>query len=537
MYSLYKIGLSLDASISFALGVFVLTKNPRSRINVTWFLMSSCVASWALGFRIYMFMDNPENALIWCRISEFFAGWISVFFAHFCLALVGRDARKNTPLKIGYLLNIFMIFCVFNPQFVPSVSPKAFAHFYVDAGPLFAVTTFLFFFYAAYAHWILIDGLRTVPAERRNQVKYALLAGILGFFSGSAFFLPAYDIDVNPITGNFIWLYGLIITYAIVRYRLMDITVVIQKSVSYSILVAVITSMYFLFVLLTERFLQGVMGYRSLAPSLLTAFVVALGFTPLKNWIQSFVDRYFFRGTQTALAAENARMRQELERSERMKSVSVLATGLAHEIKNPLSAIRTFVSYLPERYDDVDFREKFTRIVGGEVERINGIVQQLLNFAKPAPLELKPVDINHILQDTLTFLTSECVKRRVEVRTDWRANHAPIQADPNQLRQVFLNLILNSLEAMEAGGQLQVTTRNQRNGIEVTITDSGRGMPPDVAARVFEPFYTTKDTGVGLGLPIVRGIVERHGGTVAIDSQPQHGTHVTIFLPVTPPNL
>jgi len=299
-------------------------------------------------------------------------------------------------------------------------------------------------------------------------------------------------------------------------------------------LVTLITVMYLVFVVSAEKLLQGVMGYRAVAPSLLAAFVIALGFTPLKNWIQSFVDRYFFKGTAAGLAAENERMRRELERAERLKAVSILAAGMAHEIKNPLSAIRTFVACLPEKYQDPAFRAKFMRIVGGEVERINGIVQQLLQFAKPAPLNLKPTNVNHVIQETLAFLSNEALKHRVKVSADLRANHAPILADPNQLRQVFLNLFLNSLEAMQHGGKLETSTADTDGGVRVIIRDTGSGVSKDVMARIFEPFNTTKDTGVGLGLPIVKGIIERHSGTIVFTSQPMRGTQVTIFLPQQP---
>jgi two-component system sensor histidine kinase HydH len=214
-----------------------------------------------------------------------------------------------------------------------------------------------------------------------------------------------------------------------------------------------------------------------------------------------------------------------------MKAVATLAAGLAHEIKNPLASIRTFTEYLDSRYDDAEFRLKFQKIVGGEVERINLIVQQLLEFAKPVPPKLRPLEIPTLVDETLEFLSGDLVERHVEVNRRYGTT-ACILGDPQQLKQVFLNLFLNSLQAMNGHGRLEIRTTIEGSDLAVSIADSGAGIAPKDLPHIFEPFYTTKETGTGLGLAVVQGIVKEHGGRITVESQPGRGTVLTLYLPV-----
>ena len=212
----------------------------------------------------------------------------------------------------------------------------------------------------------------------------------------------------------------------------------------------------------------------------------------------------------------------------------LLAAGMAHEIKNPLTSIKTFTEYLPHKYDDPAFREKFTRIVTQEVGKITSLVQRLLDFAKPAPPHLQPTHVSQLLEETLEFLSSDCLKQRIQIERAYGSDGATIQADHQQLRQVFLNLLLNSLEAMDGnGGTLSVSTTKQDARLAVTITDTGPGIPNEHLPRLFDPFFTTKPTGTGLGLSIVHRLVTEHRGTITFDSPLRHGTRCTLTFPLS----
>ncbi len=250
---------------------------------------------------------------------------------------------------------------------------------------------------------------------------------------------------------------------------------------------------------------------------------------------------------EAATAIENASSYEELlkvneqlkaasERlliQERLAAAGQFAMGMAHEVKNPLSAIKTFAQYLPEKYADPAFREKFFHIVQAEIERINTLVKELSDFAKPAPLQLQPVRLSELVEDTLTLLSDQCLRQGVEVHKSFGENGLAIQADPQQLKQVILNLLLNSLEAMEQGGRLEVTTQTNRTHLILRVSDTGSGILPEHQRDVWDPFFTTKERGMGLGLAIVKGVVERHGGQITLSSTPEKGTAVELFLPVS----
>jgi signal transduction histidine kinase len=235
-----------------------------------------------------------------------------------------------------------------------------------------------------------------------------------------------------------------------------------------------------------------------------------------------------------SLLKVNAELRtthDQLLRQERLAAVGRFAAGMAHEIKNPLAAIKTFAEFLPERYDDREFRERFFRIVQSEIGRVTRIVHELLDFARPAPLQLQAVHIDQLLSDTIELLSNQCLKQGVEVAKAFDEDVSPIRADPHQLRQVFLNVLLNALEAMPNGGRLEIQAHRQDGQLRIRVSDTGCGIAEEQRAKLFDPFFTTKERGMGLGLAIVKGVVDRHGGTIRVSSTPGIGTRFEICLP------
>ncbi len=249
---------------------------------------------------------------------------------------------------------------------------------------------------------------------------------------------------------------------------------------------------------------------------------------------------------EAAIALENASSYEELMKAneqlkaaserlvlqERLAAAGQFATGVAHEIKNPLSAIKTFAQYLPEKYNDPAFREKFFRIVQSEIDRINQIVNDLSDFAKPSPPQLQPVRLRDVVEDTISLLSDQCLKHGIEVHNHLSGDGATVQADPQQLKQVVLNLALNSLDAMPQGGRLEVRTASDQGWVTLRISDTGAGIPIHEQHKIWDPFFTTKERGMGLGLAMVRGIVERHGGRITLSSALGKGTSVEVVLPV-----
>ncbi len=223
---------------------------------------------------------------------------------------------------------------------------------------------------------------------------------------------------------------------------------------------------------------------------------------------------------------------ERLVRQERMVAAGRLAMGLAHEIKNPLCAIKTFAEFLPERHEDPTFRQEFAAIVSKEVDRISRIVQSLSDFAKPVLLKLETIEVQQVLRETLTMLSNDCLKRHVTIQQQLEPTAILLPADPGQLKQVFLNLCVNALEAMPQGGRLSVSCQHQGQEVVIRITDTGTGIAPAHLPVLFDPFFSTKDTGMGLGLSVVKQIVEQHLGTIQVESHVGHGSTFEIRLPL-----
>jgi signal transduction histidine kinase len=245
---------------------------------------------------------------------------------------------------------------------------------------------------------------------------------------------------------------------------------------------------------------------------------------------------------QSALAIEHALMYQfqedklrSLFHADKLATVGELAAGAAHEIRNPLTAIRSTIQYLAKELSPD--KQPLAAGVIEEVDRIDRIIQGLLTFSKSSEMHTARVIIEDLLAQTLLLLEPELRKHRVEVKRSCQTGDIAIQGDAAQLKQVFLNIFLNSIQAMPGGGTIGVTTFLEAEGgrhFIIEVGDTGTGIPPASIQKVFDPFFTTKENGTGLGLSISYGIIGRHGGTIALASRtegPSTGTTVTIRLP------
>ena len=229
-------------------------------------------------------------------------------------------------------------------------------------------------------------------------------------------------------------------------------------------------------------------------------------------------------------------LEREKHRAERLASFGSLASGVAHEIKNPLVAIRTFAELLPERFADVDFRDDFSKVVVREIDRIDNLVARLRGIASAPQLQTGSVDMRQSISDTLKLLRGQLEQSRTTVRYVVEDEAPFVTIEDAQLRQLFLNIFQNALEAMGHGGELSIrVTRTQSSGaawILVEVSDTGPGMPESVKTHVFDPFFTTKATGSGLGLAICRSIVDAHRGTIrAENNRASSGTTIIVELP------
>jgi len=233
----------------------------------------------------------------------------------------------------------------------------------------------------------------------------------------------------------------------------------------------------------------------------------------------------------TRRAEERLRLEDKLREAERLASLGRMVASVSHEIKGPLGIIRSTGEFLSSQADGDDRSQKLTNAIVEECTRLNGIVTEFLDFARPQQPNLQPCPVGELLSRNLTALEVEMEKQGIKAVTD--LDRAPeIEADPDMLYRAFLNVLVNAIQAMPQGGKLEVSARpNQRPGsCLIEISDTGTGIDQESMARVFEPFFTLKKKGTGLGLAIVKSIIEAHRGTIEIDSTPGKATRVTIIL-------
>ncbi|HSE59081.1 MAG TPA: ATP-binding protein [Nitrospiraceae bacterium] len=257
-------------------------------------------------------------------------------------------------------------------------------------------------------------------------------------------------------------------------------------------------------------------------------------------------------GQHAAIALDNALLYEDLKRSQalmrrtdRLRSLETIAGGFAHEIRNPLTSIKTFIQLVPDRRDDQDFVEKFSEIVVEDVRRIERLIQEILDYARYMEPKLTEENLNDIVASCLYFIQVKASAKSIRIERDFASDLPPVTLDRQQIKQVLLNLFINAMDAMAAqGGCLSVKTHLLRKlhpvpWVQIEVTDTGAGIAPENLDHIFDPFYTTKHAsgdheGTGLGLTIVHQIVHEHHGYIEVTSEVGKGTTFFVNLPASP---
>ena len=688
-------GLSayITALLSILLGTIVYFKNRERRLNQTWCLLSICVAIWSFFYGIMVTTSNQTLALFSARILNYGAIFIPIFYLHFIFCLLSQEKCRKTFINTAYILAIFLLAVTvsFPKYFVPSVSPKFSFRYYTNPGFLFYIYMAFWMFYVTYPFIILCTSIKKHSGLIQNQLKYVMIASIMGFTAGATTFLGVYSDKIYPFGMPFIFLYLLVITYAIVKYRLMDISIVIKKSTVYGYLSFLVLIPAMVVIIFAQKFFFSKIDYSFTFLVFVMFFLVAILFLKIKPRLEESVEKKLFKrkyeykktlsklskivisfldetellkktssifiqdleienisffliskgkrvytlrafrniipkirkfpqndiffkwlkedgkiivkeelerfrddsknkliverlnsmesevciplitrdeligivnlgkkrsgdmyshedlellanfANQAAIALQNARLYEDMKktqllmhRTDRLAALGSLTAGLAHEIRNPLVAVNTFLQLLPERFEDKEFREEFLKLTTSEVERITNLVTNLLNFAKPSEPKLSKTDVNEVIEKVIDLIRVTAKKKGVIINT--KLEKIPqAMLDEEQIKQVFLNIFLNAIEAISNEGSILVTSRSiQKNGLEyvqVEIEDTGKGIPKRILDQIFDPFFTTKEKGSGLGLSISHQIVQEHNGFIEVESKLGEGTTFFVNLP------
>ncbi|MFH1782827.1 MAG: ATP-binding protein [Candidatus Omnitrophota bacterium] len=242
---------------------------------------------------------------------------------------------------------------------------------------------------------------------------------------------------------------------------------------------------------------------------------------------------------QAVLAIDNAKAyeelmdtRDQLIKVEKLATMGELASEVAHEIKNPLQAIKTFTELIPTRYKDKDFRDKFSKLAMEEINRIDNFVRKLISVTHPLPPKLSPTDVNEVISSVLDLLDNDFRAKNIKIKKELQTTPVRIEADKDQLKQVFLNLVSNAIDAMDNSKEkaLAVKTSSYHSHAIIKIQDTGCGIPHESIPRLFNPLFTTKEKGSGLGLNIVDTIIRNHKGTIDVESKVGEGTTFVINI-------
>ncbi|KLV25778.1 histidine kinase [Niallia circulans] len=228
---------------------------------------------------------------------------------------------------------------------------------------------------------------------------------------------------------------------------------------------------------------------------------------------------------------ENTLLEEQLRKSSTLNVVGELAAGIAHEIRNPMTALKGFIQLLEDGVASQE-NEMYFSVIKTELTRIESIINEFLLLAKPQAVQYVKRDIRQIMNDTIELLYAQAVLQNVQIIKMFTEDMPTIYCEPNQLKQVFINIIKNAIEALEDGGEIAVSIEYKQDYFHIAIRDNGRGMGKEILARIGEPFYTTKEKGTGLGLLVSYQIIEEHQGKVTVESEPGVGTTFHLVLPV-----
>src|SRR5437762_1125179 len=264
---------------------------------------------------------------------------------------------------------------------------------------------------------------------------------------------------------------------------------------------------------------------------LVASVVMLLALVAAMGWV-------IYRDTVAPLRTKLVHSQHLLERQEKLVTLGTLAAGIAHEIRNPLTSLKARLYTLEKHLQTVPAARKDTDIISAEISRLESIVQDVLSFARPSDPKLETIAADTLLRDVQGLMSPNLERRGVHLVVESNTE-LHIRADSGHLKQVLINLVRNGAEAIDGTGTVTLRSRAARapvaggetDAVILEVSDTGKGIPPEVEKRLFDPFFSTKETGTGLGLPIAARIVERHGGTLQYQTRPGHGTTFVVVLP------
>ena len=671
--------------------IFVFIKNKK---NVYFVFFGVAIFVWLFASFFAYISQIESQALFWFKISYIGVAFIPPTFFHFVFNLLGR--KPNKIISLNYIISLCFIFLLYSSGYFIKGLYKYSWGYYPKAS-FIGHPLFLLFFNILFSASIILIFLSfhsktsKLSVSDKNRLKYLFIGNIIGAL-GALDFLPNYGINIYPLGFIFMMVFPSIYTYAILRYRLMDIQVVFKRTMAYSLSVGLLTAFFVFLVITVTNLLSSYAHVSSFTVSIFAVIIIALLFNPLRNKIQKIIDKLFYKKTydyygtlqkvshdlaamfdlkkiysfigdtifsalglrsiylisagpggdyevvyqmlydekkrdkktpkidgdcfmvkslrtsedivikdelpalvdllgqetidcittnlelfdgeavmpvvgdgkpsllmilggklsgdiftnedinflktvsnQIAIAIKNAKLYSDKLHSEKFASIGMMSATFAHEIRNPLTSIKTFTQLFPEKFDDAEFRNIFSKIVIDDIGRIDGLIKDLLSFSsKESVPGINTLDITELVNGVLEHQKGrfEFEKNNISLRKKYKDARINILGDPQKLKRALINIISNGCQAMQENGVLTVDIMPNSKEVDIKISDTGKGMSSQEMAKIFDPFYTTKAMGMGLGLAISKKIIEDQGGRIAVESKLSQGTTFTISLQV-----
>ena len=518
------------------LWLFIAFKGRNRRLSQTYNLFVLNMILWAFGLAMFYSTNEPQAALFWTKVVYLSGGLIPSAFLLFSFIFPHEEFKiaKYERLLI-FVPNLVLVYLYFfTPVMVTGVAffngTKGFVY-----GPGRLIWDFHFNIVFIWAFIRFFKMYRQHTGVIRNRLRYIILGTLTGVI------LAGTTNVMLPLLHRFecIWLgppltltWLVCIAYAILKYQLMDIRIIIKKSLVYSILITMTTAFYILSVITFERFFQNILGYQDILGSFFITLVIAALFTPLKNNIQNLVDKTVFKRSAQDIAKENEKLRREVLHSERYKTIASLTNDIVNEIKTPLTVLQVYGKLSFLKFKDKESLSRFARRYMREVNRINDLLESLMEYSNPEPLATQNIGVLNLISETIGQLKGDLTTQKIQIKQDLKAQDVRLRLDPSQFRQALANIIMNAIEAMPEGGRLWVGTEQSADALKIIVRDSGRGIAADALPRIFDPFFSQKEDHTGLGLSITQGIIEQHGGKIKVRSEVNLGTEFVIELPI-----
>jgi two-component system NtrC family sensor kinase len=693
--------LSILAALVYLLvAVFVHMQRKFSPVNRLFAMMLICVSIWNVDVAGILSASSGEMADLWGKIFRNGLLFIPPTFLHFVVVFTSPQGISSKARKVvwaSYLISCFFAVINWTPYMTSGVRISRWGY-QAQSGPLYPYFILQFILCVLLSLFYFGRGYMRADIYQRQRIKYFIFAMSIGTIIGSLNFLPMFGGKAGPFGTIAIMVSLMVMSYILVKHRLMDVSVFMAKGLSYILTFAILAFPFFFIILALESFffqrenmafilillsfgipaillfglIKGRMdramhqiilknkydyhlileefsrrlvsivdlgrlltmladtiekslgvnhisiflreqekdvyqirlargspvmesikiseaasrylqdrkeailradlewgrkepGSEELAGVLrkfgaevclplvsqnrLIGFINLGSKVPEEMYFEEDLDLLYPLANQVAIAIENSNLYENLKKSQsimrradRLASLGTLIASLAHEIRNPLVSIKTFTQLLPERIEDEEFRNYFLKVASGEIDRLTGLINELLGFARPSEPRLEGEDVNALIDKMEILVATEARKKNVTLAKNYARDLPQIRVDAEQLKQVLLNILLNAIQAIKGEGKIWIETRRVQVPIEdrvepftqIEVRDSGVGIPKENLERIFDPFFSTRTEGSGLGLAISHQIIHDHGGFISVESEIGKGTSFKVHLPLKP---